>query len=104
MPFKQCVSIIRQESKQEGAKELTFFRFEKPPEEECTWQTKSPVYSTYSREVLSALRDRGDLDINTARAFSKLVRDAMCLLLENWTVLALRPSFAIISCVTLSIV
>ena len=72
-PFKQCVSIIRQASQQAGPKELTFFRLEEGPEEQPSWQTKSPVYATYSREVLSALKDRAYLDMNIAREFSKLV-------------------------------
>ena len=57
----------------QGSKELTFFRLEEQLEEEPGWQTKSPVYASYSREVLSALKDRADLDINIAREFSKLV-------------------------------
>mmetsp|Transcript_6702 Transcript_6702/g.10991 ORF Transcript_6702/g.10991 Transcript_6702/m.10991 type:complete len:718 (-) Transcript_6702:39-2192(-) len=71
-PFKQCVAIIRQASQQAGPKELTFFRLEQPQEEQPAWQTKSPVYTTYSREVLSALRDRSYLDMHIAREFSKL--------------------------------
>lgn len=59
----------------QGSKELTFLRLEEQleEEEEPGWQTKSPVYASYSREVLSALKDRADLDINIAREFSKLV-------------------------------
>jgi hypothetical protein len=70
------VTIIRRESQFSGSKELTFFRFEQAAEEEPAWETKSPVYSTYSREVLSALRDRADLDMTIVREFSKLVGGA----------------------------
>jgi hypothetical protein len=74
-PFRQCVTIIRRESQLESPKELAFFRFEAAPpvEDDSSWQTKSPVYSTYSTQILSALRDRTDLDMTTSREFSKLV-------------------------------
>lgn len=45
-------------------------------EEESGWQTKSPSYSAYSEQILSALRDRADLDMDIAREFSKLVSDS----------------------------
>lgn len=76
-PFKQCVAIIRRECQFSAPKELSFFRLQKDgacaKEEHKEGGAKSPFYSAYSKRVLSALKDRTELDMDVAREFSKLV-------------------------------